>query len=336
MPDPNPIRPPHAPKPSPASTADPRLLRLSQFVVDLDRRLQDVPDGPSEETVHRLRTNTRRSGALLQSLLADRRKAKSTRELHKDADKLLRQWKKLRQAAGDVRDLDVQRDLLKKLHATLTKKDNGAALDPAHVVLASQLQQLDAWLAQEREKRAGQLRREAAKRAPRSAALVPKVLTALEKSTARPSKISRRQVPGALALEDFFHTSYAMPALDGKNLHDFRKRTKEARYVAEAGGAEPHATAVASALKRIQDAIGSWHDLDALEQEAGEALGNGGVELGALLSKKARQQLQQALRTSESQRQRLLGERLALQQEGRKRKPPALAIVSASRRGAVR
>ena len=316
MPDPNPIRPPHAPKPSPASTADPRLLRLSQFVVDLDRRLQDVPDGPSEETVHRLRTNTRRSGALLQSLLADRRKAKSTRELHKDADKLLRQWK--------------------KLHATLTKKDNGAALDPAHVVLASQLQQLDAWLAQEREKRAGQLRREAAKRAPRSAALVPKVLTALEKSTARPSKISRRQVPRALALEDFFQTSYAMPALDGKNLHDFRKRTKEARYVAEAGGAEPHATAVASALKRIQDAIGSWHDLDALEQEAGEALGNGGVELGALLSKKARHQLQQALRTSESQRQRLLGERLALQQEGRKRKPPALAIVSASRRGAVR
>jgi CHAD domain-containing protein len=311
-------------------------VRLREFVADLGRRLEAVPDGPSEETVHRLRTNTRRSGALLQSLLASRRSSRETRDLHRDADKLLRQWKKLRQAAGEVRDLDVQRDLLAKLRATLAESAAAVAKDPANILLADQLHHLDAWLHHEREKRAEQLRREVAKRAPRCAELAPKVLAALEKSAPRQTKHSRRQMPAALALEDFFHTSYAMPKLDDRNLHDFRKRTKEARYVAEAGGAEPHAAAVASALKRIQDAIGSWHDLDALEHEAAEALGNSGVELGGLLSKRARQQLQQALSTAERQRQRLLGERLAVKAERRQRKPPVSSIGDSQSRRAVR
>ena len=76
--------------------------------------------------------------------------------------------------------------------------------------------------------------------------------------------------------------------------------------------------------------------VDALQHEAAEALGNRGVELAALLAEKAVQQLHQALLISERQRQRLLGERLALHAERRKRKPAPIAIVHSSPRSAVR
>jgi CHAD domain-containing protein len=335
MPAPIPIRP-RTLKPAAVQIADPRLPRLREHVADLARRLEKVPDGPSEETVHRLRTGTRRAGALLQSLLLGRRASHATRQLQHEAAKLLREWKKLRQAAGEVRDLDVHRGLLAKLRKSWTAEDAQAAkdtqlteiTDPAHAVMLGQLDNLDTWLRHQRDDRADSLRKEVARRAPRCAKLAPVVLAALEKSRPASVKYSRGHLPAVLALEDFFRTSYAMPTLDRKNLHDFRKRTKEARYVAEAGGAEPHATAVANALKRIQDAIGSWHDVDVLHQEAVHALGDSGAELQALLAHKAAQQLQQALQISERMRHRLLGERLALKSDRQKRKPPAPADAS--------
>jgi CHAD domain-containing protein len=285
-----------------------------------------VRDGPSEETVHRLRTGTRRSGALLESLLAGRRTTAAGEQLQRDAAKLMREWRKLRRAAGKVRDLDVHRGLLAKLRKQLPPpaSDLTPEAKQQSVASLSQLDHLDAWLRQEREQQAGYLKTEAARRSPRCAALVPVVLAALEKARSSRAQNLSRQSPATLALEDFFHTAYAMPSLDRQNLHDFRKRTKEARYVAEAGGEMPHAVAVAKALKRIQDAIGDWHDLDALQGEAAHALGdrdvesNNGASLRAVLQQRAEQQLQQALAVTERMRHRLLGERLAIKAEVRK------------------
>ncbi len=69
----------------------------------------------------------------------------------------------------------------------------------------------------------------------------------------------------------------AMPLLDAENLHDFRKATKKARYVAESGARERNSSSVAKALKRIQDAIGDWHDWLCLAEEAKTALGQDGA-----------------------------------------------------------
>ena len=96
-------------------------------------------------------------------------------------------------------------------------------------------------------------------------------------------------------------------------MHDFRKSTKEARYVAEAGGDDPHAMAVSKALKRIQDAIGDWHDLDALCMEARQALAGDGTELREYLQGLADEKLHAAIQATERMRRRLLGERLAMQ-----------------------
>ncbi len=79
----------------------------------------------------------------------------------------------------------------------------------------------------------------------------------------------------AVALEDFVRAADAMPLLDAENLHDFRKATKKARYVAESGGEGQAYSSVAKALKRVQDAIGDWHDWLCLREEAKAALGTG-------------------------------------------------------------
>jgi CHAD domain-containing protein len=69
---------------------------------------------------------------------------------------------------------------------------------------------------------------------------------------------------------------------------------------------------VGKALKRIQDAIGEWHDLDALSAEAAQALGSSGRELRERLCHQADEKLHQALDSTERARRRLLGEYLAL------------------------
>ena len=63
-----------------------------------------------------------------------------------------------------------------------------------------------------------------------------------------------------VAMHDFARLADATPVLDASNLHEFRKSVKKARYVAESSGDDGSSQTVAGALKRIQDAIGAWHD----------------------------------------------------------------------------
>ena len=114
----------------------------------------------------------------------------------------------------------------------------------------------------------------------------------------------------AVALEEFVRAADAMPLLHAENLHDFRKATKKARYVAEAG-AEGRDSSVAKALKRIQDAIGEWHDWLCLGEEAKAALGQDAPELTAAFRGEIERHFAAAMKTTQSMRGRLLGEWMA-------------------------
>jgi CHAD domain-containing protein len=100
----------------------------------------------------------------------------------------------------------------------------------------------------------------------------------------------------------------AMPELDASNLHDFRKGAKKARYVAEAGGDDPAALAMAKAIRRVQDAIGDWHDWEVLEGEAREALGPDGLALEAEIDRRVRKAYDRALRLTDTMSRRFVGE----------------------------
>ena len=105
-----------------------------------------------------------------------------------------------------------------------------------------------------------------------------------------------------------------MPLLDRENLHDFRKAAKKARYVAESGeGHDPASAAIADAIKRVQDAIGDWHDWLVLEEESREALRKDGAELQRALAARVEHYYHRALRIAATMGRRLLGEWQALQ-----------------------
>jgi CHAD domain-containing protein len=301
---------------------DVRLGKLRSTASLLAQMLDDIANShdaePAEKAVHRLRTSTRRCGALLGSLTAEGRPSRSLEELRKNADRLQRQWKKLRGAAGRVRDLDVHREIVDALrkeppppetpraNAPFTTLDPRVTMDPLWT-------HLDAWLEKARRQHAAELHSEAARRGPKTVALSHDIISALTLRFGRPTNSRRAsKSPALLALDDFAAVSSEMPVLDRDNLHDFRKRTKEARYLAEAGGDSPEAVTVARALKRIQDEIGDWHDRDALAQEAAEALGKHGRPLTEHLQDLAAKQMQRAILITERMRGRLLGERQAL------------------------
>lgn len=321
---------------------DPRVARLVENAADLMQRIVEVAaessHAPAEKTVHKLRTGTRRCGALLQSLLDQPSRARIFISRRKDAEKLLRQWKKLRRAAGAVRDMDVHRELVARMLKTLDAQENPGPQKQQYVdALKRELERLDTWLKGERHAHSQQLQKEAAKRLDRCRQLTAKVLGDFPQSASaqkKNGKPARGQAPryirgpALLALDDFYKISETRPMLDRENLHDFRKETKEARYVAEAGGEESRAKAVAKALKRIQDEIGGWHDLDALTLEARQALGNQSAELRDKLHQEAERKLQSAIASTEKMRRILLGERLALQP--RRGRPSNTSLRSAT------
>ncbi len=89
-----------------------------------------------------------------------------------------------------------------------------------------------------------------------------------------------------------------LPELNGGNLHEFRKRVKKVRYLAELSArSDPMVARQAAALGRMQEAAGEWHDWQVLAQKAQSALrGRGpGNDLAELLETLTEESLQKAL-----------------------------------------
>jgi CHAD domain-containing protein len=272
------------------------------FGAALEQCVQDA----DPEAVHRVRTGSRRLQAMLECTLRESGPLPETFE--KPARGWLRQLKKVRRAAGPVRDLDVQRKLL----------ESWMEVHPLH----DQANRLDAWLKDQRKGKAQDMQKRIGKRRPRLEEQQASLFAAF--SALRLTHAAVRPAD-ALAIDTFVRAADAMPRLDTENLHDLRKAAKKARYVAEAGSPKP--TSVAKALKRIQDAIGEWHDWLCLEQDACEALGKDAPELTAALDHEVNRHFSSAIKITESMRGRLVGEWLAV------KRPPASAGI-ANRRSA--
>lgn len=315
---------------------------LRKLIADFNASLDNCAIDTGVEEVHRVRTGSRRLQAIVGTIV---REAGAPKALEKPAKAWLRQMKNLRRAAGMVRDLDVHRKLLERVSgqsaakesAKLDSSSGGAPpagkkdeLDDASAsaremdLAAAQARTLDEWLAGKRHAEAEvllrQIRKGREKLARRQAAFLEAIehLRGHNRKTLRPAFL--------IALEDFARAAESMPLLNAGNLHEFRKLTKKARYVAESGGGNPPATAVAKVLKRVQDEIGEWHDWLGLVGEAKVALRGEPLALAAWLEVRLGRSLVRALRTATEMRGRLLGEWIAAgrgQKQRAPRKPPA-------------
>ena len=288
----------------------------------LRENLAKCADDPDVDPVHDTRTGTRRLQATLENVVRELPEGVEGEPVRTACVAMMRLLKRIRQAAGPVRDLDVHRKLLeKRMKRAMRPEKDASKTEPipdqpdiletpeAGLRVTSVEQQaddLDLWLKHRRGEVADELQSEAG-------GLVEKFdrrLADLEIAlSGRPKRRVRKKAPGVVALESFARLATEMQLLDATNLHDFRKGAKKARYVAElAAQGDEEAGKVGAALKKLQDEIGDWHDWLVLADEAHAALGGSATELIGLLEAEREKHFVAAMKTAARLRGRLMGE----------------------------
>jgi CHAD domain-containing protein len=223
----------------PASTGTQDLYQhRAKLVFDRIRRhVNKLSKEPKSSEVHRFRTNSRRVEALVGEFAPASR----------NNQKLLKTLSKLRRQAGKLRDLDVQAEFLENLK--IPDRQNHRA-------------QLLETLNSERSKRSRKLHK----------SLDSEMVSKLRKRLRRAS--SELNFDSVDALRRALERLPNMDArqLNEKTLHSFRIAAKGARYIAELADS-PDANSFIAELKKAQDAIGEWHDVLKLKEQAENLFG---------------------------------------------------------------
>ena len=216
----------------------PNYQRHARLVFDRIRRhMRELGKEPKSSEVHRFRTNSRRVEALLKEFASD---SGNTR-------KLLKALSKLRKKAGKLRDLDVQIEFLQNLKIPDRQNHRSQLLEILNSERSKHSRKLpkrfDADTLSKLRKRLG------------------RASSAIELNGVDPFRRAIERVP-ELAARD----------LNERTLHGFRIAAKGARYVAELVDS-PEANSFIAELKKAQDAIGEWHDVLKLKEQAEKLFG---------------------------------------------------------------
>ena len=238
--------------PSPAHP----IIALREHASALEAAITVCLAEATPQAVHKIRTETRRIEALLDLL----RLQKGLPSYRQKAVKLLRQLKKLRRAAGRVRDLDVQQKLIEDHEPDYNNK----AQREAHKLGQSR--------EQERKRAARKLLKQLAKRQLKIAVRLEAVLKALkpaEDLQLNPTDLLQQ-------VDQHFRGLHALIIRNpsDEHLHSIRKAAKLARYQAELAAGSTTAKRTAKAYKSLQEAGGHWHDWHQLSAIAADELGD--------------------------------------------------------------
>ena len=222
-------------------------MRTKSLFSKLEKLTRQISSQATPEAVRRLRTTVRRIETLISTYASGDQRSLA---------KLTKQVSALRRRAGKVRDLDVQLAALQGVRTEAGKREK--------VILTR-------YLASVRGKRERKLLgslqdeidRGLRKRIERGADLL-----------ANPSRTGPAKDFAVEALRKFQELVQYHPPLTEENLHEFRLECKRIRYLAEMGAVTPATARIVTALKRVQDAMGDWHDWFTLTETAKEVLAN--------------------------------------------------------------
>jgi CHAD domain-containing protein len=208
-----------------------------------ERALLKLSSGQGPESVHGFRTNSRRLEVLLEQLLPQR---------ERNQKKLLKMLNRIRRRAGKVRDLDVQLAALRSLKVPQEPRRKTRLVQGLIELRVKHEKKLRRLLTKE-------MIREIRKRLKRGAKEVRPETSRDALSVAR-SMLNEVVRPAGPVSEDL--------------LHRYRGMVKRARYAAEFAPKSAEATQFIAQLKRLQDAVGNWHDWRTLTQAAAKRLGD--------------------------------------------------------------
>lgn len=209
----------------------------------LRKQLRRFPSKAQPEEVHSLRTHTRKLEASVAALAID---------LEKPSRRLLKAIRPVRKAAGKVRDMDV---LIGNVLSLTADPGNESAV------------KLVEHLARMRVKNARKLH--SVVRAQQQD--TRKLLKQSSKLIRRKLKSDSPAVNGEAAPQILITELSHWPALDTGNLHLFRIRIKELRYMLQL--ARQSDKKLLHALGEVKDSIGEWHDWVELLKIARKVLG---------------------------------------------------------------
>jgi len=208
-----------------------------------ERALVKLSYAQNVESVHGFRTTTRRLQTLLKQLLPER---------DRNQKKLLKMLDRIRKGAGRVRDLDVQLEALRSLKVPQEPRRKTQLMHGLIELRAKHEKKLRKMLTKA-------VIREIRKRLKRAAKELRTDTTRDALSVAR-SMLKGIGRPAGPVTEDL--------------LHQYRMVAKRARYAAEFAPKSVDATQFIAQVKRLQDAIGNWHDWLTLTQSASKRLGD--------------------------------------------------------------
>lgn len=209
----------------------------------LDQDLVKLSSKPRADNVHGFRTGTRRLQILLGEL---------STKLDRSQKKLLKQLGRIRKRAGKVRDLDVQLAALRSLKIPREPRRKTQLMN--HLI-------------EVRGRQEKKLRKEAGKDEVRD---LRKRLKRAEKDF----KPGAGRDPLAVARAMLAEINRSDAPVSEALLHRYRILTKRARYAAEFANDSKDAEQFIAGVKRVQDALGDWHDWLTLTQTAKENLGD--------------------------------------------------------------
>ncbi len=246
---------------------------FEKLSIELAEALFACRADPAVRAVHSLRIAVRRIEALLHAMAEDHPQAQ---RLQIKTRKALRQLKKVRRAAGPVRDLDVQRRLI----AEIISKASASRSVEGQKSLGREGSRLDARLHRRRKESAAKLTSVVRKAEPK----LERSLGALAETMAGWHPLSLLNLARRLVLRSSLHLEHASP----EALHVYRKQAKAARYLAEMETTSTPAQRLAKALKRVLDAIGRWHDLLLLVEGTKAVLGKQSTLVEAIRKERER------------------------------------------------
>jgi CHAD domain-containing protein len=244
-----------------------------------ERELSRLMTDQHAEAVHGFRTATRRLEVLFEQLLGSR---------DRNNKKLLKMLNRIRRRAGKVRDLDIQLAALRSLKVSLEPRRK------------TQLMQRLIELRVQHEKRLSKL-------------LTKNEVREIHRRLKKASKSAHGKA-GRDPLEVSREILRSVPLPEGspsdETLHRYRVAVKRARYAAEFAAKSRGAGQLVAELKRLQDALGNWHDWMTLTQTATEQFGDvSQSSLVAALTNVTRGKLRQAVAALAATPVRLPGEK---------------------------
>jgi CHAD domain-containing protein len=262
---------------------------------------------PTRKRVHALRVITLRVQAELEIDLAELPHASHQAQAILKFNRL---GEKLRKALGPVRELDVWLGKLLGLRASLTQA--GDYTPPSTRECLRQLERFELRLKEKRRPLEKKLVAAISKRKDSFANAADEVDSLLG---------GMRTDGGADAahtiLGQFAEIARDFPTFNEQNLHEFRKRIKMVRYLAEIHEGDAACGMIASQMKKLQSAIGEWHDWQDLSHEVRHGRSKN-KDAAELLGSIAAESLELALVVCRQITDKLVSQQTGLPDPGRK------------------